>query len=155
MTRKSVEEFFVAYAAAFSRLDVDAIVGLWSLPAFITTAERSGCFAEADAFRRNIEALCAFYRAQGLSRAKKTVMRIHRLSDGVAAVTTRDELFDARRRRIVRWQHAYLIRKTTQGLRAIAAVADGEMNAWNARGTPLGNPAVRARGRRRPALRTR
>ncbi len=148
MTRKSVEDFFAAYAAAFSRLDVDGIVALWSLPALITTAERSGCFADREAFRRNTEALCAFYRAQGLSRAKKTVVRIHPLGDGVAAVTTRDEVFDARGRRIARWQHAYLIRKTAEGLRSIAAVADGEMRAWNARGTPLGSPQARPRGRR-------
>jgi hypothetical protein len=148
MARKSVEDFFAAYAAAFSRLDVDGIVGLWSLSALITTAELSGCFAEREAFRRNTEALCAFYRAQGLSRAKKTVLRIHRLGDGVAAVTTRDELFDARGGRIARWQHAYMIRKTAEGLRTIAAVADAEMSAWKARGTPLGNPQAQPRRRR-------
>ena len=138
MTRKTVEEFFDNYAAAFSRGDVDEISRLWMLPAFITTADRAVCFADVNAFRKNTEALCGFYADQGLSRAKKTVLDFNPLSDAVAAITTRDELFDSSGAPITQWVHAYLVRETDAGIRTIAAVADNEMNAWEARGTPLG-----------------
>jgi len=89
MTRELVEQFFEQYAAAFSRGDVEEIGRLWMLPAFITTPNQSGCFMDADAFRKNTEALCAFYRDQGLFRAKKTIIQINQLCGGVAATRHR------------------------------------------------------------------
>jgi hypothetical protein len=138
MTRESLDDFFTDYANAFSRGDVEEIARLWKLPAFITTRDRSACFADPEAFRRNIEAVCAFYRRQGVVRAKKRVLEINLLGEGIAAVTTSDELFGGAGEEIARWKHAYLVRGTVEGLRAIAAVADSEVEAWKARGTPLG-----------------
>jgi hypothetical protein len=138
MSTEAVEEFFARYAAAFSRGDVEEIGSLWKLPAFITTPERSVCFTDGAAFRANTDALCEFYRARGMVRAHKTVLRIDRAGERVAMVTTGDDLLDAEGRSIARWNHVYLLRETADGLRAIAAVADEEISAWTAKGTPLG-----------------
>jgi hypothetical protein len=137
MTPESIEKFFDEYAAAFSRRDVREISRLWKLPAFITTQARSVCFTDADEFRRNLEDQCAFYVRQGLAQAKKTIVNISGLSNDVALVTTWDELFDASGKHIAQWQHAYLVRETKAGIRAIAAVADRESTAWNAEDPPL------------------
>ena len=146
MTRESLDDFFTHYADAFSRGDVGEIGRLWKLPAFITTRDKSACFADPEAFRRNTEAACAFYRGQGVARAKKCVLEIKLLGEGVAVVTTRDELFGGAGEEIARWEHAYLVRETADGLRAIAAVADNEVKAWKARGTPLGSSDARDQG---------
>ncbi|MCA1827202.1 MAG: hypothetical protein ABR567_08425 [Myxococcales bacterium] len=139
MTRKAVQEFFAAYAEAFSHGDTEAIGQLWSLPALITAAQRSMCFADAEAFAKNTAAVCAFYREQGVVEARKTVLDVKDVGDTVAVVITRDEVVDASGREIARWKHAYLVRETPAGLRAIAAIADEEVQAWKARGTPLGS----------------
>lgn len=68
------------------------------------------------------------------------------VGEGVAVVTTLDELFDGAGEQIARWEHAYLVRETADGLRAVAAVADNEVKAWKARGTPLGNSEAREQG---------
>ena len=146
MTRESLDEFFTHYADAFSRVDVEGIGRVWKLPAFITTRDRSSCLADPEAFRRNTEAACAFYRRQGVARAKKRVLEIKLVGEGVAVVTTLDELFDGAGEQIARWEHAYLVRETADGLRAVAAVADNEVKAWKARGTPLGNSEAREQG---------
>jgi hypothetical protein len=138
MTPEAVEEFFARYAAAFSRGDAKEIGSFWKLPAFITGPERSVCFTDAAAFRANTDALCGFYRARGMARAHKTVLRIDPAGERVAMVTTGDDLLDAEGRIIARWKHVYLLRETADGLRAIAAVGDDEISAWTAKGTPLG-----------------
>jgi hypothetical protein len=73
---------------------------------------------------------------------KKTIVGVVPLSDAVAAVKTCYELLDAAAHLITRWEHAYLIRETEAGLRPIAAIADNELAAWNARGTPLGSSSA-------------
>ena len=137
MTPKSIEDFFEKYAAAFSQGDVEKISGLWKLPAFISARDQSAYLTDAQAFRKNTEALIAFYAEQGLARARKTVVSIDELCEDLAVVTTWDECFDASDHIITQWRHAYLVRETSAGIRAIAAVADSELNAWSARGTPL------------------
>jgi hypothetical protein len=66
------------------------------------------------------------------------VLRVDPAGERVAMVTTGDDLLDAEGRIIARWKHVYLLRETADGLRAIAAVADDEISAWTAKGTPLG-----------------
>jgi len=56
-------------------------------------------------------------------------LEIKLLGEGVAVVITRDELFGGAGEEIARWEHAYLVRETADGLRAIAAVADNEVKA--------------------------
>jgi hypothetical protein len=139
VTAAAIREYFRGYAEAFGRGDVGAIVGLWRFPATVSTRERDVAFDEP-AFRRNVEALCEFYRRQGVAQARKTVSASHFFGPEVAAVTTEDSLHDAAGGLIAAWSHFYLLRETGDGIRAFGAVADGEVAAWAARGTPLGKP---------------
>lgn len=131
------EGYFAAYVAAFSRRDVEALAALWTFPATIVARGRSACFEEA-AFRANTERLCAFYARQGVAEARKAVLGAEALFPGLWLVRTADRMTDSGGGEIARWEHAYLLAETEEGLRALVAIADGEMEAWAARGTPLG-----------------
>lgn len=138
MTAGAIDAYFRDYVGAFSRGDVDALVGLWRFPATISTRERTVVFDEPG-FRKNVEALCGFYRLQGMAEARKTASGSHYLQPDVASVTTEDALLDGAGNLIAAWSHAYLLREDEDGIHAIAAIADGEVEAWAARGTPLGS----------------
>ena len=126
MSSQDISIFFDVYAQAFSRADVDAIAGAWSLPAVISTAEHGPvCFADDVAFRRNTEALCAFYARQGVARAEKRVVSVQHLSAATASVVTADRLYDAEGGLVAAWKHAYVLRERAGRITAFAAVADG------------------------------
>lgn len=140
MSDADIAVFFDRYAAAFTRGDVEAVIGAWSLPAVISTVERGPVvFGDVEAFRRNTHALCAFYARQGVVQARKRIVSVQRLAAAAASVVTADTLSDAAGEPVAEWEHGYLVRSHNGRLTAFAAVADGEVAAWSARGTPLGS----------------
>lgn len=138
---QAIAAFFELYTSAFSRCDVNKISELWTFPAFITGESRSAVFDNAQSFEKNTTALCDFYKRQGMKRAHKTVLSAQALYPGVVLARTKDELFDEADELITQWEHTYLLRNTDDGWRALAAVADDEMQAWASRGTPLSSPS--------------
>jgi len=138
MSRAEAKAFFDGYADCFSRGDVAGVLAHWSLPAFIS-GPRSGVFSDADAFLANTQALCAFYAAQGVVRADKTILDVQPQFDGVALARTGDRLSDATGKTVAEWEHVYMLRREDAGWKAFLAIADGELAAWEARGTPLGS----------------
>jgi hypothetical protein len=117
---EEIARFFDSYAEAFSRGDAEAVAALWAFPAFFVARGKRAALDEA-AFRANTEAILAFYRAQGVARAEKRLIGAEPLFDGLWLARTADRLVDA------------------GGLRAVAAMPDAELDAWTARGTPLGS----------------
>lgn len=134
----SISEFFDAYAAAFTDLNIGAIAKLWQFPAYITTEGKSAAYEEPVAFQKNIVQLCDFYQRQGLALARKTLLDVTPLYPRLVMARTKDELFDGDDGLINSWEHSYILRLTEGGWKAIAAFADGEIASWRARGTPLG-----------------
>lgn len=132
------EAYFAAYVAAFNRRDAEAVAALWAFPATIVARGRSACF-DQEAFRSNTEALCAFYERREVAAAHKWVIGAEALFPGLWLVRTADRMTDEAGAEIVRWEHVYLIAETEAGPRALVAMADGEVEAWEARGTPLGS----------------
>ena len=138
MTKQALDSFFRDYVNAFNRSDAAGIAEQCAFPATITVPSGTHVFDEA-AFCKNVRALCDFYRRQGVAKASKRVTSVQPLSANVASVTTEDALFDERGQMIASWQHGYLLRQDQGKIRAFAAIADGEIAAWAARGTPLGS----------------
>jgi len=134
----TITEFFDNYAAAFTECDISAIAELWQFPAYITTEGASAAYEEPQAFKKNIVQLCDFYQRQGMAYAQKAVLQTQPLYPRLVMVRTKDELFDGNDRVITSWEHSYIMRLTGTGWKAIAAFADGEIAAWRANGTPLG-----------------
>ena len=135
---EEIARFFDSYAEAFSRGDAEAVAALWAFPAFFVARGKRAALDEA-AFRANTEAILAFYRAQGVARAEKRLIGAEPLFDGLWLARTADRLVDAGGATIAEWEHAYLLSRTDSGLRAVAAMPDAELDAWTARGTPLGS----------------
>ena len=132
-----LEIFFAGYSEAFSRGDVASICSLWAFPAlFVARSNRAAL--DEEAFRANTEAILAAYRERGVARAEKKVLAAEQLFDGLWLVRTADRLTDAGGRDVASWEHCYLLSRTGEGLRAVAAMPDGELAAWRAKGTPLG-----------------
>jgi hypothetical protein len=135
---KDIARFFDDYAEAFSRGDAAAVCALWAFPAFFVARGKRVALDEA-AFRANTEAILAFYREQGMARADKRLLSADALFEGLWLARTGDRLLDGAERTIAEWEHIYLLSRTDSGLRAVAAMPDGELDAWDARGTPLGS----------------
>ena len=137
ITREMARVYFQKYDSTFSSFDIKAITNLWAFPAFITTPSISVCFQDIPSFEENTKGLCDFYRSQGVTKTRKTVSGFDLMFDGIASVRTIDQLYNSENDLIAEWEHSYLIRQTENGIRAIVAIADGELQAWAARGTPL------------------
>jgi hypothetical protein len=138
MTKAEAIAYFDAYAAAFTRFDIDAICALWVYPALFAGRGKRAVL-DAGSFRANTEALCEFYRAQGVARARKRLISLDQLAPTIAAAVTEDELTDDHCAVLAQWRHGYILSETTEGAKAIAAFPDAELDAWEARGARLGS----------------
>ena len=110
----------------------------WAFPAYFCARGKRAALAE-DEFRANSASLCDFYRARGVASIGTEVTGVQAISESVAMVTTHFRLDDATGARIAEWDHIYLLSATESGLRLVAGLPDAELDAWAARGTPLGS----------------
>ncbi len=140
MNQAEVQAFFTAYAAAFVRQDSAALAAAWAFPALISGPGANLACDEA-VFRRNVDALFGFYDRQGVADARATVTGVETFAPGVVLSHTHYAMLAGDGGTIAAWDTQYLLRDRGQGLRAFAAVSDGEVAAWAARGTPLGGRA--------------
>ncbi len=138
MTPDALADFYGQYTAAFMRHDSDALIAAWSFPAAITGPKGNATF-DAPALRRNVEGLFGFYDRQGVASVTATVASSTVLGDDVVLSQTDYAMFDSEGALIAGWQTPYLLRATAAGLKAFCAVADSEVAAWAARGTPMGS----------------
>lgn len=128
-----------SYVDAFSAYDVAGISAHWSFPALILQKGRSISFPSESVFARNTEALLGFYKRQGVARAERALACCLSMSIDVAAMRVRDRMLDVRGDDIVSWEASYVLQRVDGVWRAVCAAADGETDAWRARGTPLGS----------------
>ena len=127
-----------SYIEAFMAWDADAIAGHWTFPALTTQAGRSFTFKSAEHFAKNTDRLLGFYKAQAVAKVTRQLISAQPLHDATATMVVGDEMFEADGTRIAGWQAAYVLQRVDGTWKAVMAVADGETEAWAARGTPLG-----------------
>lgn len=127
-----------SYVDAFNAGDGGAIAAHWMFPALTTQAGRSFTFKSEDHFAKNTDILLGFYRAQKVDRVERQLVEAHRMHTGTAAMVVSDVMYDADGAEIASWQAAYVLQQANGAWKAVMAVADGETDAWVARGTPLG-----------------
>ena len=135
--RREIDSLFHSYARAFAQFDAAPVVAHWAFPAFFCARGKRAALDE-DGFRVNVEAVIAFYRAQGAAEVQASVVRVQPLFEGLELVAVHYRLADATGNAVADWEHLYLASQTEAGRRLVAAFADGELDAWEARGTPLG-----------------
>lgn len=136
--RRELEAWCQSYVGAFNAGEADAIAGHWSFPALTTQAGRSFAFKSAEHFAKNTDRLLGFYRAQHVDRVERALVECHMLHENAAAMTVSDVMYSPTSEIIARWQAAYVLQRVQGAWKAVMAVADGETEAWAARGTPLG-----------------
>ncbi|MEM9571148.1 MAG: hypothetical protein AAF996_06755 [Pseudomonadota bacterium] len=127
-----------SYVRAFADYDAAQISAHWTFPAVTTQAGRSFAFKSAEHFTGNTTHLLAFYRAQEVASVERSLVSCHALHDQAAALIVADIMYAKDGTEIARWQAAYVLQRIEGAWKAVMAVADGEIEAWAARGTPLG-----------------
>lgn len=137
--REALQAWCNSYIAAFNAFDASMIGQHWAFPALITQTGKSVVFADRGLFDGNTEKLLSFYRQQGVSKAERVVTDYVVMNADTVAMTVSDVLTDVAGDAIVSWNAAYLLQRRDEGWRAIMAAADGEIEAWAARGSPLGS----------------
>lgn len=138
MTATEVDAYFQSYADAFSKFDVEAVGRLWAFPAYMVGRGKREVFGKEE-FHANTKQLCKFYKLQGMVKAQKQVLELHRLTDTTATVRTADTIVDKDGVTIAKWEHVYVLSTTDDGIKAVTAFPDQELAAWEARGTRLGS----------------
>lgn len=128
-----------SYVTAFSAYDAGGIEAHWAFPALIVHQGRQSSFKTAEQFTANTSALLSFYKRQGVAKAERKLLSCMKMAHNAASMCVEDVMLDAGGGEIVGWQAAYVLHRISGEWRAIFAVADGEGEAWKARGTPLGS----------------
>ena len=136
--RAELEAWCRSYVTAFESYDAEAIASHWTFPALTTQADRSFVFKSAEHFAKNTGLLLGFYQAQAVHSVERRVVDLLNMSAGAVSMTVQDRMLDADGQEIAAWQAAYVLQRVSGAWKAVAAVADGEVDAWAARGTPLG-----------------
>lgn len=137
--RASLDQWCQSYVTAFSAYDAPAIAAHWRFPALIVQASRNVVFKSSDHFNANTEALLGFYKKHDVAKGERALVDSLSLSRDTASITVADRMVTPSGATIVEWQAAYTLQSLDGDWKAIMAVADGEVNAWAARGTPLGS----------------
>jgi len=127
-----------SYVSAFNAEDAEAIAAHWTFPALTTQAGRSFTFKSAEHFARNTGSLLGFYRAQDVAKVERSVSACQLLHRDAVSMTVSDTMYTSDGTAIASWQAAYVLQRIDGAWKAVMAVADGETEAWAARGTPLG-----------------
>lgn len=139
MTLKAeLADWCQSYVSAFEAYDAAAIAKHWSFPALTTQSGRSFSFKTDEHFAKNTDRLLGFYRAQDVARVERTIVDCQTLHRGTASMIVSDVMCTASGDPIATWQAAYVLQRVDGTWRAVMAIADGETEAWAARGTPLG-----------------
>ena len=136
--RAELEAWCLSYVTAFSGYDAAGIAAHWTFPALIVSSGRSLTFKSAEHFNKNTGALLEFYRVHRVDKAVRKVVDVMPMNSETAAMTVADQMLDPEGHVIVGWQAAYVLQRINDDWRAVMALADGEVDAWAARGTPLG-----------------
>ena len=127
-----------SYVSAFMDYNAGSIAAHWTFPALTTQAGRSFVFKSHEHFANNTTRLLDFYREQGVARVERTLIEFHLLHRDAASMIVADIMKSKVGDEIASWEAAYVLQRVEGAWKAVMAVADGETDAWAARGTPLG-----------------
>jgi hypothetical protein len=89
-----IDTLFQSYADAFARFDAAAVAAHWAFPAFFCARGKRAALDESQ-FRANVDAVIAFYRAQGAAQVDATVIRVEPMFAGLEMVAIHYCLADA------------------------------------------------------------
>lgn len=121
-----VEAFLAAYAAAYERLDGDAVAAHCGLPLAIAQGGRLHGFADLEALRDNMRQLCAVYAQAGLQRAEPRVEQLSLLGAHDAFVLVHWRLWRADGSLLQAFRTGYQMQRQAGALRVFFVTAFDE-----------------------------
>jgi len=136
--RETLDAWCQSYVEAFCAYDAPAIAAHWTFPALTTAAGRSFSFKSSEHFAGNTDRLLDFYRKQDVAKVERSIVACGHLAPGIAHMIVQDKMLSGQGEAIAEWEAAYVLQSIDGKWKAVMAVADVEMAAWAARGTPLG-----------------
>ena len=139
LLEKELTSWCASYVDAFNRYDAEKIGEHWSFPSLVIHDGQRATFKSADHFLPNTSALLNFYKRQHVNKVERELIDCMVASTDTAFMTVHDKMFGEQEGCLVEWDAAYLLQRKDEVWRAVCAVADGEVSAWQARGTPLGS----------------
>lgn len=138
----ALKAWCASYIDAFMAWDAAAIAAHWTYPALVTQTGQSFTFKSADHFTKNTERLLSFYKGEDVARVTRQLGSSQALPGQSAAIIAADEMFTEDGTRMIGWQSFYVLQRIDGHWKAVMAVADGESEAWAARGSVLGREAA-------------
>ena len=136
--RSALAAWCASYVRAFEAYDADAIAAHWTYPSLTTQAGRSFAFKSDEHFSKNTSRLLGFYKAQDVRRVVRHIVDAQAINLDTARMTVSDEMLNSADEPLAEWQATYIMQRVDDAWKAVMAIADGEVEAWAARGTPLG-----------------
>lgn len=137
--REDLEAWCASYVSAFESFDLSRISQHWAFPALIVSGKHQLSMATRDVFDRNTGALISFYEKHDARNVQRTIEWCRTFDKGKAIMQVADVMSTPSGEILTEWVSTYVLRKTSEGWRALFADATGEAAAWAARGTPLGS----------------
>ncbi len=135
--KNDIQNYFNAYADAFSKYDFKKVSKMWALPCLVTSNRKSLAFTDIKAFEEGLETMGEFGKSVGITTVQKIVSEIFKIAPDTLSVRTRDTSFNKDGDAIVGWEQTYILQYIDDQWKAIATVASGEVTSWAAKDSPL------------------
>ena len=127
-----------AYASAFQTGDMDSVLPIFAEPCMVHTRLGSSVYMKRSDISVNNKMLLAFYRSQGVVRAEATITEIDPLHRHFVQVFVNYRLINADNADVVSFTTVYGLKQDGERWVIHQVIAQDELEAWAARGTPMG-----------------
>jgi hypothetical protein len=125
------------YGADLQAGNVDALLPLFAEPCVVQTRNLVMVYTSRADMAANNHALLAFYRMQGIAKVDLQINEVDPLHRHFVQMQVRYRLLDAEGAEIVRFTTIYSLKHEGTRWLIHQIIAQDEMDAWSARGTPL------------------
>ncbi len=125
------------YGSAFQTGDVDALLPVFAEPCIVQTRNFVGVYAKREDISANNNALLAFYRMQGVTKVDLQITEVDPLHRHFVQMQVRYRLLNSNGEEIICFTTIYSLKHEGERWLIHQIIAQDEMEAWAARGTPL------------------
>jgi hypothetical protein len=127
-----------AYAGAFQTGDMDSVLPIFAEPCVVHTRLSTSLYLKRADIGANNNRLLAFYRSQGVVRAEATILEVDPVHRHFVQLFVRYRLLDGAGEDVVSFTTVYGLKQDGERWVVHQVIAQDEIEAWTARGTPLG-----------------
>jgi ketosteroid isomerase-like protein len=127
------------YGSAFQTGDVDALLPVFAEPCVVQTRDFVAVYNKREDISANNNALLDFYRRQGITKVDLQIAEVDPLHRHFVQMQVRYRLMDTDGNDVVQFTTIYSFKHEGTRWLIHQIIAQNEVDAWAARGTPLGS----------------